>query len=570
MKGAAIDPRKGYRAGELDFLSFAETVIDKQPRVLKNGLPNLAFFRAANAVLVTPDDEAEGHGFPQVEFWLTLARDLEMVGVTGDKLNVTPAADAFFALPFIERRARMREAFLNSRELNDFALINEIELPGLKKGGTVDMVADAPDAEARVSARKRVLEFVTASDGETRIARLSQLMQRTASSFVIDHSDDGSWRKVYYRGIRERSGREDVERDGGWDRVEGAYIRWLIALPFSKLGWVDYDATRESFEALDAEEGEPNFEIIIQPNFEVLALGDRIDAGQLWRIARFARPAMEGRVRKYILEKKPFTEALGRGLNAAALVAMLAELSRKPLPQNVRFSLDEWGASSERMKIWPDALVIEAEGVEDLNTLLSQAMREKLGLTRISGGHFAGVAPDPAAMRDHLPPRRTVLDYSRRLPPVIAPQQGLRLHAPAETLHLRARQLLELIAKRQSADYWLLDPALTRAASAAMGPEELRKRVTEALTRPLEHAHALALRGWSGEFTPAFAGSAELFLCENDDQAELLEQLPDFTSWLDRKLGKGAYLLRQGGAPAVRKLLESYGIKLRDHSRRSS
>ncbi|MCL4731182.1 MAG: hypothetical protein KJ044_12180 [Planctomycetes bacterium] len=63
MKGAATDQGRGYRAGELDFLSVAEAVIERQPRVLKNGLPNLAFFRAANANLAQPDDEAHGHGF---------------------------------------------------------------------------------------------------------------------------------------------------------------------------------------------------------------------------------------------------------------------------------------------------------------------------------------------------------------------------------------------------------------------------------------------------------------------------------------------------------------------------
>lgn len=570
MRGAAIDPRRGYRAGELDFLSVAEAVHDRQPRILKNGLPNLAFFRLSNALLAQPDDESEGHGFPQVEFWLALAREQGFMTTEGERLVVTAAADRFFQLPFVQRRDTLRAAFLNSRDLNDFSLISELELPGLKKPGTVDAVSDAPDSEARVAARKRALEFVLASDGETRVARLSQLMQRTASSFAIDHSDDGSWRKVYYRGIRERNGREDIERDGGWDRVEGAYLRWLISLPLARLGWVEYDAANDSFEPLAGDEGEPSFEIIIQPNFEVLALGDRLDAGLLWRVARFTRPAMEGRVRRYLLEKKPFTEALGRGQSAGALVALLAELSRKPLPQNVRFSLDEWGASSERIKVWPDALLVEAEGVEDLGELLPQSMRDRLALTRLAGGHYAGVAPDSATLRESLPPRRVVLDYSRRLPPVITPQQGLRLQAPSETLHLRARQLLELVARRQSADYWLLDPALTRTASTALGPEELRRRVDEALTRPLESAHALALRGWSGEFAPAFAGSAELFLCEHDAQAELLEQVPDFNAWLDRKLGRGAYLLRPGGAAAVRKLLESYGIKLRDHSRRSS
>lgn len=570
MKGAAIDPRKGYRAGELDLLSFLEAVIARQPRVLKNGLPNLAFFRAANAALSQPDDEAEGHGFSQIEFWLALARELGLLATEDDQLKVAAVADEFFALPFESRRERIREAFLGCRELNEFALIGEIELPGLKKAGTVDVVTDAPDTEARVAARHTVLEFLARSEDETPVRKLAQSIQRGNPSFVIDHGDDGSWRKVYYRGIRERSGRDDVERDGNWDRVEGAYIRWLVALPLNKLGWVDYDPVRQSFETLDGDEGEPNFEIIVQPNFEVLALGDRLDAGQLWRIARFTRPQAEGRVRKYILEKKPFSDALGRGQNAAGLVALLAELSRKPLPQNVRFSLDEWGTSSERMKIWPDALFVEAEGVEDLGTLLSQSTRERLGLARISGGHFVGVSPGAATLRDNLPPRRTALDYSRRLPAVVAPQQGLRLHAPAETLHLRARQLLELVAKRQSADYWMLDPVLVRRTASTLGPEELRKRVEEALSRPLEAVHALALRDWSGEFAPPFAGNAELFLCENDAQAELLEHLPEFGAWVDRKLGRGAWLLRQGGAAHTRKLLEGMGIKLRDHTRRGS
>lgn len=569
MTRAAIDPRKGYRAGELDFFSLVETVIAKAPRVLKNGLPNLAFFRAANAALAQPDNEDEGHGYTQVEFWLALGRELDVLAVVQDRLEVGPGAAAFFAQPFAARRERMRGAFLTCRAMNDFALVPELELPGLKKTGTVDSLSDVPDPEARSAARRAVLQAALACVEETPLRKLVAQMQGQAPGFAIDHSEDASWRKVHYRGIRERGGREDVERQGGWDRVEGAYIRWLVALPFHKLGWLDFDPATQTFEPLDGDEGEPSFEIIVQPNFEVLALGDRLDAGQLWRVASFTRPQAEGRVRKYMLEKKAFTDALGRGESAGALVAMLAELSRKPLPQNVRFSLDDWGASSERMKIWPDALLVEAEGVEDLASLLPESARQKLGLTRISGGHFVGVAPDAAELRQNLPPRRAVLDYSRRLAPVIAPQQGLRLHAPAEVLHLRARQLLELIAIRQSADYWLLDAKLVAAASRSMDPEELRRRVEEALTRPLEPAHSLALRGWSGEFAPAYAGGAEVFLCDNDAQAELLEGLPEFAAWVDRKLGRGSWLLRQGGAAQVRKLLEGYGIKLRDHTRRT-
>ena len=565
MKSATT--HAGFRAGELDLLSVIEAVIARRPRVLKNGLPNLAFFRAANEVLAQPDDEARGHGFSQIEFWLTLARESDLLRVDDSELSPSPAADAYFALPFEKRRERMREAFLDSRNLNDFALVPELELPGLRKAGTVDVVTDAPDTAARMAARRTVLEFLGRCEGETSAGKLVQMIMQGQASFVIDHSDDGSWRKVFYRGIRERGAREDMEREGNWDRVEGAYIRWLLSLPLARLGWGDFDPARGVFEPLDEYEAEPHFEVIVQPNFEVLALGDRLDAAALWQIARFARPQATPGVRKYVLEKKAFTDALGRGRGADEVVALLASLSHKPLPQNVRFSLDEWGASSERLKIWPDALLVEAEGVEDLGALLSQPAREALGLSHIGGGHLVGVSPDAGALRKLLPARRTVLDYDRRLPPVIAPQQGLRLHAPAETLHLRARQLLESIARRQSADYWTLDPVLVGRAAEAVGAEALRRRVEEALSRPLEAAHALALRGWSGEFAAPFAGTAEVFLCDNEAQAHLIETLPRFAPWLDRKLGRGAYLLRAGGGEHVRKLLNSIGIKTRDSTR---
>ncbi|NUO16389.1 MAG: hypothetical protein HUU03_08100, partial [Planctomycetaceae bacterium] len=65
---------QGYRAGELDLLGVLETAIAQNPRLLKGGLPNLAFFKAANEALLEPDTADDGRGFPQVEFWLALAR----------------------------------------------------------------------------------------------------------------------------------------------------------------------------------------------------------------------------------------------------------------------------------------------------------------------------------------------------------------------------------------------------------------------------------------------------------------------------------------------------------------
>ncbi|MCC6464832.1 MAG: hypothetical protein IT463_05775 [Planctomycetes bacterium] len=560
---------KGFRTGDLDLLAVLEAVLARAPKVLKSGLPNLAFVRAANAGLQQPDDESEGHGFPQVEFWLTLARELSLLEVEGDRLVVSAAADAFYGLETRRRRDRLREAWLDSRLLNEFALTPELELPGLKRAGTVDVATDVPGAEAMAAGRRAVLQFVSHLAGETPLRRLWSQMQAEAPGFVISHAEDASWRNVYYRGIRERSGRADVERSGNWQIVEGALIAFMCELPLARLGWVEFDRKRGVVEPLpETDEGGADFEIIVQPSGEILVLGDRLDAGALFRLARFALPSPEGRRRRYQLDKKYFTDALGRGCSASGLLDFLAGLSRSPLPQNVRFNLEDWSALSERIKIWPDALFIEREGVEDLAALLPAALREKLGTTVLSGGHLGCPMPGDAELRQMLPPRRKLLDYARRLPPVVAPLEGLGLSAPSEDLHLRARQVLALVATRQSADRWELDQALVTASAKAMGAEELARRLDEALSRPLSAPLTVALRSWTGEFPVPFVGQAELFLCDNPVQAELLEQQPRFRAWVERTLGRGAFLLRLGGAEAVRAMLKELGISPRTDPRK--
>ena len=166
MTDTAIKTARGFHTAELDLLSVLEVVIARSPKVLKNGLPNLAFFRAANAALHEPDDEADGVGFVQVEFWLTLARNLELLANADGQLVVTPEADQFFAISSGERLLRLRETWLAATELNEFALTPELELPALKKGRTVDVTSDVPVADRILEARRLLVDVVSSLDAE--------------------------------------------------------------------------------------------------------------------------------------------------------------------------------------------------------------------------------------------------------------------------------------------------------------------------------------------------------------------------------------------------------------------
>ncbi len=561
MNHAAANLTRGYAAGELDLLAVLETVIARHPRVLKNGFPNLAFFRQANAALSQPDDEATGVGFSQVEFWIALARQLGLVRDHGSKLEATSQADRFFAMPALERRDNLRTAWLNAHDFNEFAVTPTLELPGLRKERTVDIGSDVPGPSAMADARKTLVEQALALEGETSLSAFTRSLHVAHPNLFINHDEDGSWRNVYYRGIRERGAREDVERQDNWEIVEGAVIAQMCDLPLSRLGWIDYDPRTSTLRPAANDPDTPSFEIVVQPNFEVVALGDRPDASILWKLARFTTPQPEGRVRKYVLERKPFADALGRGASASELTALLAGLSRSPLPQNVQFSLKDWGALSERIKIWPDALFIEAEGIEDLGRLLSEGLKNTLKSEPVAGGHYVCVAPDPALLRSVLPPRKTALDYSRRLPPVIEPGEGAALRAPRENLHLRARQLLSLVSRNLGTDVYELDQDTVRQAAGELGPDELLRRVREGLSRPLSPTVALALRTWTGEFSPPLTGRLEMLLAENPEQAELIEELPSVDTWIEKKLARGVYLLRPGGSENVREALSRLGLE---------
>lgn len=548
---------KGYQAGEMDLLAVLEVVMDRAPKILKSGQPNLAFFRAANAALSSPDSEKLSDRFFQIEFWLALAFELELLEQTTGVLTVAKYTNEFFEQSWEDRLHAAQQAWLSSRDINEIALSQNIELPALKKGRTVDATSDAPLPDARIASRRVVLDALLEADS---IAGLCKYVLKHDESFLINHHDDGNWRHVHYKGIREAGGRVDLERDGSWDLVEGEVIRTMVNLPLSRLGWIDVD-DEGNFTPLSPDQPEFAFEVIVQPNFEVMILGDRPDPATLWRIASFAKPVPEDRVKKYILDKKAFADALGRGASKEDMVSLLAELSRAPLPQNVRFSLDDWGMLSERIKIWPDGFFIEAEGVEDLSNTLPAKLREKLNPEKLAGGHFVCPDPDAATLREVLPPRRKVLDYSRRLPPVVEPAQGLVLRAQYEDLHLRARQVLTLITRELSTDRFELDRIKVRDAAHALGVDRLRDSLKDILARPLSSELSLALRTWAGEFEPVFAGMAEILICDHPEQAELLDELPEFQPLLKRKLALGVYLLHDGATSEAHELLQRIGIE---------
>ncbi|MCR9247024.1 MAG: helicase-associated domain-containing protein [bacterium] len=111
----------------------------------------------------------------------------------------------------------------------------------------------------------------------------------------------------------------------------------LVAMRLSQLG----------AELLDAEPaakvGGTRSTLIVQPDFDVLLFpgDDMHDAVHL--LDRFARRIKSDHVHQFHLERATVEAGLAEGLTIATILQELTDRARVPIPQNVRYSLEEWG-----------------------------------------------------------------------------------------------------------------------------------------------------------------------------------------------------------------------------------
>ncbi|MCB0033017.1 MAG: helicase-associated domain-containing protein [Anaerolineales bacterium] len=179
----------------------------------------------------------------------------------------------------------------------------------------------------------------------------------------------------------------DNEADG-WNKVEADLINHIIAGPLFWMGLVDLGYTKEppvdllgnkpvdlfrltpygrwlikegEKPAAQATEGG---NVIVQPTFEIVVMGPMGD-DVLMSLDLFARSQKEQEhVSTFVLDKESVYQAQKLGWPVPRIIAYLEELSSRPLPQNVRRSLEEWGALQERIVIRRSVRLLETADEE--------------------------------------------------------------------------------------------------------------------------------------------------------------------------------------------------------------
>jgi len=516
--------------------------------------------------LLTSDDESL---YPTDEdplavpaFW-----DLPPLAQRGELLSVWPLTDedslGTEAIPYMPRYRMAREVLI--AKLSAFSVGQWLDPEDLLDAALRDARGFLFDSRTPANA----YSYTYAGDVAANAARMGEEIDDWSSAYVR-HCLEGFLRMiglvdVGYRGETVSAFRLTEEapallRAAAWDASE-----------------TEEDASAAEEDAPGAEEDAPQNgadtspdegQIIIQPNFQILAMGP-VPLGRLARLDIFAdRTQADRAAMEYRLTRDSAYRSLRLGMGAAEVIDLLREISDTDIPQNVLRSLEEWGAHQER--------IVFRMGISLLQTA-DPALLESLARPEASG--LRPVTPnvallDPAHQegliallleRGLLPAIGDTQPASSEASVSISPEGVIRSVHAVPGLHVRGRldQFAEPVGPRE----WRLTPE--SVARGAGGRERVNALIAELgrLQRgPLPDGLAERLRTWGGYY--GRAALQDVTLVEFEDLVSLQEILafPEVRRLLTPLTGQGdgraLAIVKEGQRERLERLLAERGVRL--------
>jgi Helicase conserved C-terminal domain len=325
---------------------------------------------------------------------------LQRLGLLGIRKNVIYAEDAedFFTLPLLERVRRCYLAYVDTSFWNELVHLSEINIRP-----NADPLTPAHDEV--VKARQQIMSRLLLEqkdvwhDLSAFIARM-----RLHVPYLLFPRHYGSRTERYSQGSNPynwdfRLRRGWLTHREGWHMVEGGFIRAMLLEPLFWLGLVHIgqngDATgfllsadavalmERASDRLFEENDEPVGRLLVQPNFELVALAP-VSEGLLVKLDSFAERVSLEYIAQYRLTRASVRRAIQRGLHAETILARLTQVAGDEVPQNVQYSLGEWERQARRVEISSKATLIEVEDSALLDKLFASENAQTLFRRRLT------------------------------------------------------------------------------------------------------------------------------------------------------------------------------------------
>lgn len=277
--------------------------------------------------------------------------------------------------------------------------------------------------------------------------------------------------------------------------------------------------------------------LVIQPNFQLLAIGP-VSLAVLAQCDRIAhRQKTDRGVFEYHLSRDSVYAAQQNGWAVSDIIEWLTETSGQPLPQNVRRSLEEWGAHHERIVFRVHTHLLQAATPHLLQKLVQETPAGKV-LTPVEGTAVALIK------QGKVQPLRAALLSQGILPAVTgtAPEaveqtvtvaENGRIHPlqTVPTLHLH-RHLSQIAEVQPDGTWQLTAESVQRAGGSRPKLQHLLDELHRLSRGPLPESLINQVKTWGGYYGTASIQTLTLIEFEDSDTlAELLHH-PDLRPFL--------------------------------------
>jgi hypothetical protein len=366
----------------------------------------------------------------------------------------------------------------------------------------------------------------------------------------------------------------------GWDIVEARFITSILQEPLHwlglvSLGWEGTRLTAFQVSRLGAQilgviapepETPPERRLIIQPNFEVLAL-DPVSDYALATLDEFAERLKSERVFQYRLSRESVYLAQQRGMTAQAIIAFLDRESSTPMPQNVRLSLQEWGRYHERITFFQGGLICQVADAAMLDNLLADpALAPLLGrriaptATLIVGGKGALQQVQRALQNNHLLP--AITPPPAELPALTIAPDG-RVHFRHRVPDIYLRHKLSPFCEARGEELYLTSRAVAKAVAQGWTAENIIAALQPLHQGPLSPALATQIKTWGGYYGNASVKHVTLLELKNDEVLRELADDPIIGPLIVPFQPSGALaIIREEDMDRLREALEQRGMEV--------
>jgi hypothetical protein len=274
-------------------------------------------------------------------------------------------------------------------------------------------------------------------------------------------------------------------------------------------------------------QGEPAAKVVVQPNFEVLALG-LVSEATLAQLELFAdRTKADRSALAYSLTRETVHRGLREGQTVQGMLQFLEQVSSE-VPQNVQRTLQEWGQQHERITFHHGVTLLQAASPQLLDALLGDGAVDVHVQRRLTPTVAVVARGRGAALKDLLVRRSLLPAHSYHLSDCdghveASPDGELCPLYPGPDMLLDA--CLRRLAEVRDGRYFVTESAVRNALAGGATVREYLEQLARVNRGPLPAALEQRIKAWGHYYGKASLRQATLL--EVQDAATAAELLAD-------------------------------------------